>query len=334
MMSRAILSLFLLLGIGFGLATSVRAQESPTPVVIDTDMALDDWLAILYVLNDPDFDVRAITVTGTGFAFCDAGAAIALGLVALTDYGDVPVSCWTETPLLGENAPPADWKTNMEAVEALGLPEGGAPSDQDAVALFTSTIAESTDNVIVLALGPLANVAAAFEADPSLVEKVEMIYVMGGAVDVPGSGVSDENVTAEWNIYCDPHAARLAFESGAPITLVPLDATNDVPITPDFVSAVESSEQTPEIAFVLTALNGISDSIASGGYSFWDPLAAAVMADPGIVTLIERDVTVVDIPGHAEDGRTKPVGNGPTIQVATAPDGATLEQLLIDAWSG
>jgi hypothetical protein len=57
------------------------------------------------------------------------------------------------------------------------------------------------------------------------------------------------------------------------------------------------------------------------------------MADPAIVTLTERDVTVVDIPGHAEDGRTKPVGNGPEILVATAPDTSALEQNLIDAWN-
>jgi pyrimidine-specific ribonucleoside hydrolase len=217
--------------------TSPAAAQSPQPVIIDTDMALDDWLEILYVLNDPDFEVEAITVTGTGFAYCDAGVHIALGLVALVEYGDVPVSCGAETPLLGENAPPAEWRTNMEAAEALGLPEGGAASEQDAVALFTSTVAESAESVTVLALGPLTNVAAALGADPSLVDKIEMIYVMGGAVDVPGSGISEENVTVEWNIYCDPHAARLAFESGAPITLVPLDATNEAPITPEFVSA-------------------------------------------------------------------------------------------------
>jgi pyrimidine-specific ribonucleoside hydrolase len=316
----------------FGLASPVAAQ-SPQPVIIDADMALDDWLAILYVLNDPDFEVEAITVTGTGFAYCDAGVHIALGLVALAEYGDVPVSCGSETPLLGENAPPAEWRTNLEAAEALGLPVGSEASDQDALALFSSTVAESAENVTVLALGPLTNVAAALEADPSLVDKIEMVYVMGGAVDVPGSGISEENITAEWNIYCDPHAARLAFESGAPITLVPLDATNEAPVTPEFVSTLEASQQTPEAEFVYTALTGITESIESGGYSFWDPLAAGVMADPAIVTLTERDVTVVDIPGHAEDGRTKPVGNGPEILVATAPDTSALEQNLLDAWT-
>lgn len=316
-----------------GLAVTPTTAQEPMPVIIDADMALDDWLAILYVLNNPAFDVQAITVTGTGFAFCDAGVDIALGLLALTEYGDVPVSCWSETPLIGENGPPAEWKTTMEAAEALGLPDGGEPSELNAVDLFTSAVANAPALVTVLALGPLTNIAAAFEADPMLSDYVASIYVMGGAVDVPGSGVSDENSTAEWNIYCDPHAARLVFESGVPITLVPLDATNDAPVTPEFVAALEANQQTPEAEFVLTALGGISDSIASGGYSFWDPLTAAVMADPSIVTLTELYVSVVDIPGYAEDGRTKPVGNGPSIMVATAPDVATLEQMLIEGWN-
>ena len=163
-------------------------------------------------------------------------------MLALTDYGDVPVSCGAEAPLVGDNAPPAEWLTTIETVEALGLPEGGEPVAQDAVALFTSTIQDSPEPVTVLALGPLTNVGAALEATPELAENIEMIYVMGGAVDVDGSSVSEENTVAEWNIYCDPHAARLVFESGAPITLVPLDATNEVPVTPEFVTQLRSRD--------------------------------------------------------------------------------------------
>ncbi len=181
----------------FGGTTAVSAQQAPVPVVIDSDMTSDDWMATLFLLNDPDFAVKAITVTGTGFADCDAGVESALGLLALTDYGDVPVSCGAETPLVGDNAPPAEWRTTIETVEALGLPDGGDPVEQDAVALFTSVIGESPEPMTVLALGPLTNVGAALEATPELAENIEMIYVMGGAVDVEGSFVTEENTVAE-----------------------------------------------------------------------------------------------------------------------------------------
>jgi inosine-uridine nucleoside N-ribohydrolase len=311
----------------------VAAQTKPVPVVIDSDMNSDDWMATLAVLNNPHFEVKAITVTGTGFAFCDGGVQAALGILALTDHADVPVSCGSETPLAGNNAPPDEWRTTPETVAGLGLPKGGEPVKEDAAALFTSTIQDSPEPVTVLALGPLTNVAAALEATPELVENIAMIYVMGGAVDVAGSPVSDTNTSAEWNIYCDPHAARLVFESGAPITLVPLDATNMVPVTPEFVARLETSKITPGSKFVATLLGNNTDSIASGQYYFWDPLAAAVMIDPTLVTLTPRDVTVVDIPGAPDDGRTKPVANGSKILVATDPNGDALESLLIDAWN-
>ncbi|MFN8677589.1 MAG: nucleoside hydrolase [Thermomicrobiales bacterium] len=330
------LALACLLGIGIGSGGGIpaaSAQDAPTPVVIDSDMISDDWMATLYVLNNPRFDVQAITVTGAGFADCEAGVRAALGILALTGHSDVPVSCGSEDPLVGTNAPPADWMTTIETVEALGLPEGGQAAEEDAVALFTSTIQAADAPVTVLALGPLTNVASALEATPELVDQIEMMVIMGGAVDVDGSFVSDANTSAEWNIYSDPHAARLVFESGVPITLVPLDATNDAPVTPAFVAKLQAEQATPAAEFVARLLETNAASIAAGSYDFWDPLAAVVLGDPSLVTLTPRAVTVIDIPGAPEDGRTKPVANGSDILVATAPDAAALEAALLEAWN-
>jgi inosine-uridine nucleoside N-ribohydrolase len=309
------------------------AAQTPRPVIIDTDMTSDDWMATLYLLNNPDFSVKAITVTGTGWAFCDAGVRAALGLVALANYGDIPVSCWRDNPLLGgDNPVNPDYRTSMDSLKSLGLPEGGQPSDMNAVELFTSTVQASPDKVTVLAIGPLTNLAQAFNTTPALIDKIDMVYVMGGAVDVPGSAVSDTNTSAEWNIYCDPPAARMVFESGVPITLIALDASNDLPITMDFLSKLEADQTTPEAKFMAMVLKNSTGFIQSGGYYFWDPLAAAVLADPSLVTLTQRDVTVIDIPG-ADYGRTQPVGNGPRIMVATKPNGDVFEQRLLDTWN-
>jgi len=333
MASRMALCLVLSWGLSVFSGTTAASAQEPVPVVIDSDMIADDWMATLFLLNDTHFTVKAITVAGTGFADCDAGVQSALGLLALTDYGDVPVSCGAASPLVGNNAPPAEWRTTIETVNGLGLPDGGEPVEQDAVALFTSAIQDAPAPVTVLTLGPLTNVGAALEATPALAENIEMIYVMGGAVDVGGSSVTEENTAAEWNIFCDPHAARIVFESGAPITLVPLDATNEVPVTPEFVAQLDAKKSTPEAEFVAGLLANNAESIASGSYYFWDPLAAVVMSDPNLVTLTPRDVTVIDIPGAPDDGRIKPVANGSEILVATAPDGDSLEASLIAGWN-
>ncbi len=320
----------LVMGLGFVIPTTA---QSPRPVIIDTDMTTDDWMATLYLLNNPNFSVKAITVTGTGWAYCDGGVQAALGLLALTNTTGVPVSCWRETPLVGDyNPAPGEYRTSPDSLKALNLPAGGQPSDMNAVDLFTATVQASPDKVTVLAIGPLTNIAQAFETTPTLIDKIDMIYIMGGAVDVPGSEVSSTNKSAEWNIYCDPYAARIVFESGAPITLIPLDASNDVPITMDFLNTLQTGAKTPSAKFVATALQASSGFIQSGGYYFWDPLAAAVLADPSLVTLTKRNVDVVDTPG-ADYGRTKPVGNGPQILVATKPNGPVFEQRLIDTWN-
>ena len=88
-----------------------------------------------------------------------------------------------------------------------------------------------------LTLGPLTNVAEAIEAHPELVDNLSGITIMGGAVGVPGNVRASADVgndLAEWNVYVDPHALAVALGSGAPIMLVPLDATRYVPVTPGF----------------------------------------------------------------------------------------------------
>ncbi len=332
MRKKMLLTLLCCLVSAFAIAMPAAAAD-PKPIIIDTDMTTDDFMAITYLLNNPNFSIKAITVTGTGFSYCDAGVQVALGMLKLTNYGDVPVSCWKDTPWLGgDNPVPTDWRTSMESIKSLNLPSGGKPVDMDAVALFTQTVQAAPDKIEVLALGPLTNLAEAFTKTPALVDKIERITVMGGAVDVAGSGVTDENKAAEWNIFCDPPAAKMVFESGAPITLVALDASNDVPVTPEFLSTLKANQKTPAAKFIATALSGSEESINNGGYFFWDPLAAVVMADPKLVTHTERNVTVIDVPG-AEYGRTKSVGNGPRIDVVTKPDGKVLEQQLLDAWN-
>ena len=104
-------------------------------------------------------------------------------------------------------------------------------------------------------------------------------------------------------------------------------------MTPEFVARLEAEKASPAAEFVAALLSNNMESIEGGGYYFWDPLAAVVMADPSIVTLTPRTVVVVDSPGDPEDGRTMPSDDGVEILVATAPDGQALEDALIAAWN-
>lgn len=263
-----IISSCLMLALYLGFITTASPSLEPIsphvvaadaqPVVIDTDMAPDDWLAILYLLGRSDVDVLAITVTGAGEAHCLPGTRNALNLAALAGRPEIPVACGRETPLEGEHAFPAEWRERVDDLLGLTLPENNREtSGESAVELLTRIIQGSPQKVHLITLGPLTNVGEALEAEPGLVMNLEMITVMGGAVEVPGNiGTSSniENEAAGWNFYVDPRAAAEVFTSGAPITLVPLDATNYVPVTMEFYKRLEKDRTTSVAEFVYRVL--------------------------------------------------------------------------------
>lgn len=310
---------------------------TPRPVIIDTDMAADDWMAILYLLKRPEVSIEAITVTGTGEAHCEPGIKNAMRLTALVGQPDIPVACGRGTPLQGNHTFPAAWRERVDALAGLTLPDNpAAPAPQSAVELLTTTIETSPDKTTILALGPLTNLAKIVEADSGLKDNIEMIYIMGGAVDVPGnvgySHASIDNPFAEWNIYVDPHAAALVFGSGVPITLVPLDASNHAPVTENFVKRIRNNHRTPEARFVFDVMTKTEyrDFIQMGGYYFWDTLAAAILTDNSLATFETKTLIVVEEEG-IDSGRTQVSEGGASIRVAVNADGERFEQLFLDA---
>ena len=120
--------------------------------------------------------------------------------------------------------------------------------------MIVDTVNASPALAAIMAAGPLTNIALAL--DPTLAGRIKMLYVMSSAVGVEGnvgnSGVGIENEVAEWNIYADPVVAAQVFKSGMPITLVPLDATRDAPVTHEFLGCLNAARSTP-------ALNTVSD---------------------------------------------------------------------------
>jgi inosine-uridine nucleoside N-ribohydrolase len=305
--------------------------------VIDTDMAADDWLAILYLLMRSDVDVQAITVTGTGEAHCSPGTRHALDLAALAGRPEIPISCGREIPLAGQHTFPDEWRDQVDDLLGLSLPKNsGGVSHESAVEMLTQIIHASPRKIHLLVLGPLTNVGEVLEGDPTLVDNLEMITVMGGAIRVPGNvGPSSqiENDVAEWNIYVDPYAAALVFKSGAPITLVPMDATNDVPLSMEFYNRLENDRTTSVAEFVFRVLAAQEENIRSGRFYFWDPLAAAVVRDEDLVTYQELPLVVIEEEGP-ESGWTQENETGSSIRVAMTADRDRFERFFLEALNG
>ena len=307
-------------------------SPNPLPVVIDTDMALDDWMAILYLLNRTDVVVEAITVTGAGEAHCTPGVKNALKLIKLAGQTDIPVACGRETPLVGNHTFPQEWRDFVDSLAGITLSEAENPNtNQDAKMLLKSVIENSDQKVSILTLGPLTNIADLLRDEPQLSESIQNMVIMGGAVEVSGNvGFSvDGNDTAEFNLYVDPLAASEVFSTTIPITLVPLDATNQVPLDIDFYTRLENDHPEPEAKFVYDVLTGNFGMIQSGSYFFWDPLSAAILVDETFGEFKDYSLCVETEEGP-NSGQTYIQADCPSINVAIGADKQRFEDDFMD----
>ncbi len=308
------------------------------PTIIDTDMAMDDWMAIVYLLLSPAVDVRAITVVATGEAHAGPGTSTARRLLALTNTPNVAVVNGRSTPLRGNNRFSMLARLAMDARLGLRLPASRQPRDRrPAAEVLIEQLLAATEPVMIVALGPMTNLAEAIQRQPEIVGRIKLICGMGGALEVPGNIREilprSANVHAEWNMYIDPYAAGVVLQSGVPYTLVPLDATNQLPLTAAFIDRLSAAATTPGATFVLRLLRRIKRLIGSKTFYFWDPLAAVVATHPEVASFEQRRLRIVEEDG-AECGRLMADVSGSPIQVCTRVDQARFEAIVLHTLAG
>ena len=317
---------------------TAMVERAAKPVVVDSDVAPDDWVALLLLLQRADAEVRSVTVAGTGEVHPGPGVRNARRLAALVGRSDVPIAAGRAQPLQGKHRFPLLMRWMMDSLLLLGIPAAPrAASQQTAVQLLTSTIQGSPDKVTMIALGGLTNIAELFLAHPGLVSQVEMLYIMGGAVDMPGNireiVPSSPNEFAEWNIYVDPHAAAVALDSGVPITLVPLDATNQNPVTVEFAQRLEADRGTPATDFVCRVLRRLQRLMGTRPFFLWDPMTVCVALDNSLGRFEERTLKIVEDEGP-QCGRILDVPGGRRVRVCQHIDRERFEQTVLDSLNG
>jgi purine nucleosidase len=203
--------------------------ETLHPVYLDCDTGIDDALALGHLLASPNAKLVGV---GTVHGNIDAAGAAENTLRLLTLAGRsgdnaVPVAVGAGKPLVGEfsgGAVAVHGDDGIGGVRA-SLPEADAAPDtedtEDAVDLLVRLSHEYAGELQILAIGPLTNLAHALVRDPTLVDRIAGVTVMGGAALVPGNA----RPAAEANIWHDPEAAQATVAASWPVTLVPLDTT-------------------------------------------------------------------------------------------------------------
>ncbi|HVM58594.1 MAG TPA: nucleoside hydrolase [Gaiellaceae bacterium] len=310
--------LFVLLALVAAGCGATRAARAP--LVVDTDLSSDDLIALAYLLESPRVDVKAVTVSGTGLVECPAGARVAADLLSALGHADVPVACGRTLPLAGTNTLPSDWRTAADSMFGLDLPAARTDARRSAVSLLATTIGGSSTAPTVLELAPMTNLGETLRLHPGLAKRIRAVVAMGGAFAVPGNAPDD--AAAETNVWVDPSAARTVLRSGVPLTLVPLDATNQVPVTTFVGRALRRYHFESPAATIVWDLV-LATAMDRGGQYFWDPLAAATVTEGSLVTTASRRIAV------APDGRTAVTTRGTPARIVTGVNRAGFERVLL-----
>ena len=197
----------------------------PKKVILDVDPGIDDAMVLCLALFDPAVEVIAVTSTGGNVS----PQVASRNLHAIVEYLDPP-----RLPRIGFGTEPDDGLPidgrHVHGIDGLGgtvLPSAALLTQHPAEKVICDAIRSAPDEVTVITLAPLTNLARAFQRDPVLPQLIDRVVMMGGTLDVAG------NITpaAEFNIFCDPPAAKQVFQSPCTKTLIPLDITNRIKFT-------------------------------------------------------------------------------------------------------
>ena len=275
-------------------AAAVTSAEPPANhglfrVIIDTDPGVDDALALLLAMRSPELKIEAITPVA-GNVPLELTLPNALRLVEIARRTDIPVAAGAKTPLI-RRLVTATYAHGENGLGGAVFPDPTTkPVSTPASELIREIVRKHPGEVTLIPIGPLTNIATALNSDPELASMVRGVVMMGGSL-------SGGNITpaAEFNVYVDPEAARIVFQSGIPITMVGLDVTRKTSLTDEHVRVLEAAQNPVSQAAAKIGRNAINHNRERGylvGPNMHDSLAVAGFLDPTILKLQDYYVDV------------------------------------------
>lgn len=312
-----------------------RDPGAVLPVIFDDDGSQDGTAALAYLLSHPGVSLRAITIS-----YGEAHPQVYVQHIArkLDEMGvaGIPLGAGRDAPLAGSNAFP-DWlRQHSDNFGGMAIPNADQTYPVQAAAeLIVATVKASPEPITLFLSGAQTSLAEALRRDGSIVANIAAVYIMGGAVYVPGNmrGAAPEsdNEVADWNMYADPQAAKEVLASGLPLYLVPLDATNQVTLDAEDIQRWRGGGPAADLAVEIyerwLANFGGRDA------DTWDLMTAAVMVDPSLCGFASLPLDVITADG-ATSGQTVVVEDGPpNVDVCLAPDAGRIKDSFREVFS-
>jgi len=259
-------------------------------IILDTDPGIDDAMAIFTAMAHPQIDLLGLTTT-FGNVSVDQATKNALSLVGMAGL-DTPVAKGVATPWVKDLNPFPDFVHGADGFGNVNLEAPKSkPIDKSAAQFIVDQVNDNPGEISIVAIGPLGNLAAALQIDPSIAAKVKQVVLMGGVI------AADGNVSpvAEANILSDPHAADKVMAAAWSVVIVGLDVTHQVVLNNALFAKI-AKENKKVGQFMADAARFYIDFYSSirdidGCYAH-DVSAVAYVVDPTIFGTIEGEVCV------------------------------------------
>lgn len=310
-----------------------------TKVILDCDPGMDDSIAIVLAAKAPSLQLLAVTTTHGNYpvAVTTPNALKTLEMIA---RADIPVARGAARPLVRTSpTDPFSHGADGQADNNLPAPTT-APDSRHAAQLIIDEVMTNPGEVHLIVTGPMTNLALAMTLEPRLKEALASVTAISGMFGLNRAAflnATGDTPQSEWNVYVDPEAAKLVYESGVPLTAIGLDVAThfEVDFSPEQLSRLRSSGRA-EARFLMQAI----DFVGGRGYDAYctiiDAMAVAALIDGSLLQTMTGHVGIetsspLTLGMTVLDGRHHHVWQHlPVIKIATQADYASFLTLVVD----
>ncbi len=271
-------------------------------IILDCDPGMDDSMAIIMAAKSPAVDLLAVTAVNGNYPV-DVTSTNARKIMELLDITDIPVARGMEKPIVRES-PKDPFTHGVDGQAENFLPDPKLPlSEKHAVDLIIDLVKENPGEITLVATGPMSNVAMAITKAPEIKPLIKEIVAISGAFGLNKYAflnATGDTPQSEWNVYVDPEAAKIVYESGIPLVALGLDVATyfDVNFTDDDIRLLDESDK-KEAKFLRQAIRYNGNRGFDAYCTVIDCMAVAYAIDPTLVETMKVRVGV-----ETKDGLT------------------------------
>ena len=301
-------------------------------VLMDHDGGIDDFLSLILLMTMTEIEPLGIVVTPAD-CYIDTAVRVSRKILDLMGRSNIPVA---KSTVRGLNPFPPDFRRDCTIIDCFPILNEQQQLQTPLVSVsgqefIVEQLQAASEPVTLLLTGPLTTLAEAIALKPDLVDRIAELVWMGGALNVSGNVEKafalEHDGSAEWNVFWDCVAAKYIWDTKIPITLCPLDLTNSVPVTPEFIRRLSQQRRYP-----ISDLVGMCYALAiPQDYYCWDILATAYLARPKLYST-QRQETDIITTGKSQ-GKTIYKAGGRAIEVMKTVDKESFYDYLLQQFA-